>query len=168
MIYLYDENQNKISPISKTNDLNNIYILIDYDVRVNLNKANSSRNFKNMNIWEVLNQEVSFKVFKNMKRCRGGDGKYNSNIIIPEIVILELKEKIGIFKLLTLKNEVYILEEFFSNMSLKTENTIIFKSKNEFKIFKQKEMHKIDNIYKFPKYKLWQYNDDYEIIFLKK
>lgn len=168
MIYAYNENQNKISPIRKTNDLNNICILIDDESGIKPNKENSIRKSKNMNIWEVLNQEVSFKVFKNMKLCRFLDEKYNSNITIPEIVILELQEKIGIFKLLTLKNEVYILEEFFSNMSLENENVVIFKSKNNFKIFKQKEIRKIDNIYKFPKYKLWEYQDDYEIIFLKK
>lgn len=166
MIYAYNEKNNQILPITKQTELNEVYILIDCNLKQNVdNKA--TLNSKNQTITEFLKQDVSFKQLKNLKFFNL-DSKYNKNIEFPKSVLLELEEKIGIIKLLTLKNEVYILEKFFSNMSIAVQNEIIFKSNNYFKLFKQNQVQGIDNIYKFPKYKLWEYHSDYEVIFFEK
>lgn len=166
MIYAYNGKNNQILPITKQTELNEAYILIDCNLKQNVdNKA--TLNSKNQTITEFLKQDVSFKQLKNLKFFNL-DSNYNKNIEFPKAVLLELEEKLGIIKLLTLKNEVYILEKFFSNMSIAVQNEIIFKSNNYFKLFKQNQVQGIDNVYKFPKYKLWEYHSDYEVIFFEK
>lgn len=167
MIYAYYIKSNNILPINKQTELKDAYILIDYNLEQSINKININKNSKKLNISEFLKQDINLSYFKNIKFFNQKD-KGDNNIELPKIVLLELEEKIGIIKLLTLKNEVYILEKFFSNISIKMEKEIIFKADNYYKIFKQNEVYKIDNPYRLPKYKLWEYNNEYEIIFFEK
>ncbi len=167
MIYAYYIKGNNILPINKQTELKDAYILIDYNLEQSINKININQNSKKLNIVEFLKQDINLSYFKNIKFFNQKD-KGDNNIELPKIVLLELEEKIGIIKLLTLKNEVYILEKFFSNISIKMEKEIIFKADNYYKIFKQNEVYKIDNPYRLPKYKLWEYNNEYEIIFFEK
>lgn len=167
MIYAYYIKSNNILPINKQTELKDAYILIDYNLEQSINKININKNSKKLNISEFLKQDINLSYFKNIKFFKQKD-KGDNNMEFPKIVLLELEEKIGIIKLLTLKNEVYILEKFFSNISIKMEKEIIFKADNYYKIFKQNEVYKIDNPYRLPKYKLWEYNKEHEIIFFEK
>ncbi len=166
MIYVYNAKNNQISPIARQIELNDAYILMDCNLKQNIDNE-VSFNFKNQNISEFLKQDISFKQLKNLKFFNWNN-KYDKNTELPKAVLLELEEKIGIIRFLTLKNEVYILEKFFSNMSIAMQKEIVLKLNNYFKIFKQNQVHKIDNIYKFPEYKLWEYHNDYEVVFFEK
>lgn len=163
MIYVYNKSQeikNNIAPMNKANYKNSI-ILLDEELEIKYFEIKHNKQLR-----DILNKKIEPDILKNIviskknKNCK-------TTVSISKKIMSEFKAQIGIFKILKLENEIYMLNEFFTNMSLKYKQNIVFKSKNEFRIFEDSKVYIVDNIYAYPKYKLWEYNEDYELKFYR-
>lgn len=166
MIYAYNKFQeikNNIAPMNKANYKNSI-ILLDEELEIKYFEIKHFEIKHNKQLRDILNKKIEPDILKNIviskknKNCK-------TTVSISQKIMSEFRAQIGIFQILKLENEIYILNEFFTNMSLEYKQNIVFKSKNEFRIFEDSEVYIVDNIYAYPKYKLWEYGEDYELKF---
>lgn len=161
LIYVYNQFQeikNNIAPINKDNYKTSI-ILVDEELEIKHFEIKHNRN-----LFEILNQKIEPNILKSIVISKKNKN-YKTTVSISQKIMSELRYHIGVFKILKLKNEIYILNDFFTSMSLKYKQNIVFKSKNEFRIFEDSKIYIVDNIYAYSKYKLWQYSEEYEVKF---
>lgn len=161
LIYVYNQFQeikNNIAPINKDNYKTSI-ILVDEELEIKHFEIKHNRN-----LFDILNQKIEPNILKSIVISKKNKN-YKTTVSISQKIMSEFRAQIGIFQILKLENEIYILNEFFTNMSLEYKQNIVFKNKNEFRIFEDSEVYIVDNIYAYPKYKLWEYGEDYELKF---
>lgn len=161
MIYLYKENYKTIELLNKSNFKTGT-ILIEDDIKLEKKQNKKINNTKD--IKAMLNTEINFKSLNRYKVLRNYK-EYKVEVEFSEDIINEFIKSIGILKLVKLNNEVYILDDFFMKKSAEDEKIIIFKNKSRFKIFVKDKIYFTESIYKFSKYELWKYENDYELIF---
>lgn len=161
MIYMYEEDYRSINTINKYNFRKGI-ILIDDDIKL---QKKQNKKLTNVNdIKSILNKEINFKSFNRNKVSRNYKD-YKVEIEFSEDIINEFIKGIGLLELVKIKNPVYILDDFFMKKSAEDNKIIIFKSKARFKVFIKDKIYFTENIYKFSKYELWKYENEYELIF---
>ncbi|MGL5256637.1 MAG: hypothetical protein ACRC76_06325 [Proteocatella sp.] len=163
MIYVYEEGYSSIKLINKYNFRKGI-ILIDDDIKLQ-KKQNKNKKIANVNdIKAFLNKEINVKSLNKNKISRSYKD-YKLEAEFSDHTIKEFIKAVGLLELAKLKNEVYILDDFFMNKSVEDNKIIIFKNKARFKIFIKDKICFTENVYKFSKYKLWKYENEYELIF---
>lgn len=161
MIYIYEEDDKGINTINKYNFRKGI-ILIDDDIKL---QKKTNKKLTNVNdIKSILNKEINLKSFNRNKVSRNYKN-YKLETEFSDDTINEFIKGIGLIELVKLKNPVYILDDFFIKKSIEDNKIIIFKNKARFKVFIKDEIYFTENIYKFSKYELWKYENEYELIF---
>lgn len=161
MIYVYEEDYKTINMVNKSNFKKGIILIEDY---IKLEKKQNKRLNNIKDIKNILNKEINFKSL-NIHKVSRNYKEYKLEVEFSNDIINEFIKSIGILELVKLKSEVYILDDFFMKKSIKDEKVIIFKNKNRFKIFVKDKIYFTESIYKFSKYELWKYENDYELIF---
>lgn len=166
-MYVYDRITGEIEVLEKNNLGENI-VIIDND-KLKFENFNARAD---VNILKILKSDVSFKrnkIYsdKDSYRIKLRNEKKRS-IKIPEEVVSQLIRRLGLIKVLRLKNPVYTVEEFLKELSTGTEKQIILKTKTDYRTITNSEMVIIGNIYDKPEMKLWEHQEENKLIFMQR
>lgn len=165
-IYTYNIDNEEIEILERDNLDKNIIIVDDDEVKFEINQS-----FTRQRMLELLKTNIKFKNPKNdskklMYNMYSRNGKNIQNVKIPKEVIAELIHTLGLIRLIRLKNQVYTVEGFLKEINKDLDKNVIFKTQDIYRMLEDGHLVIINNIYDYPKIKLWEHQDENKLIII--